>query len=89
VLREPVRGAGEAAGADAPAGPLGDRVGLPWAELAVAVPEISPEDDLAGGTTTTGAMTVGDVATDGGTFTITTLRSVGCGAAGVEAEELC
>jgi hypothetical protein len=34
-------------------------------------------------------MTAGEVATGGGTFTITTLRSVGCGAAGAETEELC
>ncbi len=39
--------------------------------------------------TACGATTAGEVATAGGTFTITTLRSVGCGAAGAETDGLC
>lgn len=49
-----------------------------------AEPEAPVTGALAEGTTMTGVRTAGEVATGGGTFTMTTFRSVGCGAAAAE-----
>lgn len=49
-----------------------------------AEPEAPVTGALAEGTTMTGVTTAGEVATGGGTFTITTFRSVDCGAAAAE-----